>query len=90
MAVTRDQLVIAVVIIVFNILGVFGNVNVVVATIRAKELQSKHGKFTHHEHVFAGILLAVLAFVHIFCLIGELVNLYHILFVSEVTEKQIK
>ncbi|CAI5451086.1 unnamed protein product [Caenorhabditis angaria] len=47
----------------FNIIGHFGNINLVVITIRTKHLQTKHG-----------ILLSVVCTEHSLCLLGEFIQ----------------
>ncbi|EYC42949.1 hypothetical protein Y032_0509g2716 [Ancylostoma ceylanicum] len=55
--------IIPIVILYFEVLGIFGNVNLILATIRKKHLQTKHG-----------VLLALTSFYQLMCLLGELVN----------------
>ncbi|EYC44378.1 hypothetical protein Y032_0463g1912 [Ancylostoma ceylanicum] len=56
--------IITVVIIFFNCVGVFGNINVVVAVFRAPTLRTK-----------AGYLMAILCILQSICLLSYLVNL---------------
>ncbi|KAK0400779.1 hypothetical protein QR680_015446 [Steinernema hermaphroditum] len=52
----------------FGILGTFGNVNIILATYRRKQLRTK-----------CGILLAVLAYCDLFCLLFELLSAFRLL-----------
>ncbi|KAL6739793.1 hypothetical protein Aduo_013204 [Ancylostoma duodenale] len=55
--------IIPIVILYFEILGIFGNVSLILATVRKEHLQTKHG-----------VLLALTSFYQLMCLLGELVN----------------
>ncbi|VDO63517.1 unnamed protein product [Heligmosomoides polygyrus] len=58
--------IVPIIILNFEVLGIFGNVNLIIATIRNRNLQTKHG--------FQGILLALTSFYQLMCLFGELIN----------------
>ncbi|EYC28446.1 hypothetical protein Y032_0007g3227 [Ancylostoma ceylanicum] len=55
--------IIPIVILYFEVLGIFGNVNLILATVRKEHLRTKHG-----------VLLALTSFYQLMCLLGELVN----------------
>ncbi|EYC18548.1 hypothetical protein Y032_0027g1581 [Ancylostoma ceylanicum] len=65
--------IIPIVILYFEVLGVFGNSNLILATIRKENLQTKHG-----------VLLALTSFYQMMCLLGELVNVYFALSGKEI------
>ncbi|KAF1759489.1 hypothetical protein GCK72_015956 [Caenorhabditis remanei] len=67
---------IGVVIIVFNLIGNFGNFNVIAATWRSKNLQSKHGW-----------LLVILCSEHSLCLLFEFINVYFALSGVQITRR---
>ncbi|KAL6739796.1 hypothetical protein Aduo_013207 [Ancylostoma duodenale] len=54
---------IPIIIAYFEVIGLFGNINLIVATIRRKHLRTKHG-----------VLLALTTFYQTLCLLGELAN----------------
>ncbi|KAK6749577.1 hypothetical protein RB195_001908 [Necator americanus] len=56
-------IVIPIIIAYFEVVGLFGNINLIAATARHKHLRTKHG-----------ILLALTTFYQTFCLLGELAN----------------
>ncbi|EYC42742.1 hypothetical protein Y032_0520g2856 [Ancylostoma ceylanicum] len=55
---------VTVAVILFNCIGLFGNINVIVATLRNRELRTK-----------AGSLMAILCSFQSMCLISELINI---------------
>ncbi|EGT50579.1 hypothetical protein CAEBREN_11377 [Caenorhabditis brenneri] len=67
---------IGIVIILFNIIGNFGNLNVILATFRSKTLQSKHGW-----------LLVILCSEHSLCLLFEFINVYFALSGVQITRR---